>query len=677
MQQSEVPLHSLRLLVQACAGVLLGALVAMLISVSFFKVGGKGLNIPDEILPWNTNNILFKPREKSFYLLSMALGWLGAYIASAKVWRASVLAILGMLFLALPIITFLAHKILQLDQYWWLLGLVTGISLIAMLMMMRRSQAYVPGRMNDQPIAWSWKYYLLCTVIIVLVVIPYSFTELALRVGMEMHVVSFMIGPALYFLGNHLLPGLDYFTQYSLGMGWLFSFFLGQSAEQTILNYTYFVIAMIGLFYLQLLVALLWLYRSRVTALMVTLVSLILLFHTDRHFFDPSSSILRYPLLVTTAAALSYWLTTKRSWFAALLLSSSLALAIFFNTETGIISMVAVAAASILSAPSWKRMLLPVCAILAASIVIFVLVLLTVFGTQIFQVEFFTSLIKPFLIYGKVGFGGWLINWSFADFNWFYNWVAPGIAIATLALIVRATEIDDVARPRMAMLAFFTIAGLLMMAKFINMSIIAVWQVNALGFLIALGWWLQILTRHASLVGLGKPVMAMVTLGILVLLTLTDDARNPSEYAMRSWIKYPSLLKGVVVASDHPHLQSMADIPAKRDIELIAKFTAAREPVAIIGLHDWAYLVGAHRPPLMAFLPSVTIFTKTQLTTTSQRLLKTKYLFLLKSKQSNEPLIEGALHDVLMPDFHKHYVLEAEGVHLNVWRRVGAMENQK
>ena len=40
-----------------------------------------------------------------------------------------------------------------------------------------------------------------------LIIFPSSFQAVAARIGMEMHVVSFLVGPSLYFLGHGLLPG--------------------------------------------------------------------------------------------------------------------------------------------------------------------------------------------------------------------------------------------------------------------------------------------------------------------------------------------------------------------------------------------------------------------------------------------------------------------------------------
>ncbi len=79
--------------------------------------------------------------------------------------------------------------------------------------------------------------------------LPYSFEAVAAKVGYEPHLVSFLIGPALYAFGDGLVPGLDYFTQYSVGLGWVFSFFLASTATLTLINYVGFIAVSMLLFY--------------------------------------------------------------------------------------------------------------------------------------------------------------------------------------------------------------------------------------------------------------------------------------------------------------------------------------------------------------------------------------------------------------------------------------------
>ena len=122
---------------------------------------------------------------------------------------------------------------------------------------------------------------------------------------------SFVIGPALYFLGDGLLPGTDYYTQYSIGYPWLFHFVMGQSADHAILVGVIVIIVATWLFYAHLIYLLYWLYRSWTAAAIVAFIPLLLGFVYSyaypTPFVAPSSSILRYPLLTVCTLLTSLW----------------------------------------------------------------------------------------------------------------------------------------------------------------------------------------------------------------------------------------------------------------------------------------------------------------------------------------------------------------------------------
>src|SRR5262249_16464137 len=120
-----------------------------------------------------------------------------------------------------------------------------------------------------------------------------------------------------------------------------------------------------------------------------------------------------------------------------------------------------------------------------------------VFGPPALTIQFFMGLIEPLTIYGIAGFGAWPIAWTLREWNWFYNLAAPGITLATIGIMPRIVGTGLVDRPRATLVTFFSVCGVLMAAKFINMSIVSVWQVNALGFLIVLGWWAVVAARTA------------------------------------------------------------------------------------------------------------------------------------------------------------------------------------
>ena len=133
------------------------------------------------------------------------------------------------------------------------------------------------------------------------------------------------------------------------------------------------------IFFAELLWLMRWLYRSWTAAVILVFSFAIILFHGDRHFFDPSSSILRYPLLIISAWLLSIWIVQPNSFKNKLALSSSLALSIFFNTETGIITVLSVILAALLQEQGFLKKIASLCWLGIITFAVFLLLMLTVF----------------------------------------------------------------------------------------------------------------------------------------------------------------------------------------------------------------------------------------------------------------------------------------------------------
>lgn len=683
MTKSIDSLYSFRLLGQACVGVLLGALFAMLLAGVLWPVGGKTTVIPDGLLPWTVDYIFFKPREKGFYLLSMLFGFIGAYLTTTRLWRLRLLYLYLGLIASIPISNFLAGRVLQENDSFLKLSLLLIILVLFSIFVHRKGRRMVPVSKPTVSNLFQWKFYLIFLLVITALLLPASFTEVAAHVGMDLHVVVFIIGPALYFLGDHLLPGIDYFSQYSVGMGWLFSHILSSTAEHARVNYTYFVIIAMWLFYAQIFYLLHWLYRSWVPTVIVCLLSLILLFHGRAHFVDPSSNILRYPLFGVCAWLLARYAERSGSIVRHLFLAAGIALSIFFNTETGIIFALAATLAYLLSERHFYPALLSVVGMGIASVSFLLLLLVAVFGHRVLQFDFLYSLVEALLIYGQIGFGGFPISWTLNDLNWFYNLVAPGIVLATLALIARTGWNTEGDRPRLTVLAFFAIAGLFMQAKYVNRSLVGVWQMSTLGLLVPFGWWAMMLARRFKNSILKLPLLDGVTLrgssivwAIAIIATVrlaafSNDVSNSADYGLRSWVYYPSLVKSFFWKQEGcAKFDCVPNRPAAKDVALIQQRTQPGEQVAIIDSYDWAYLVSAHRPPLMFFLPSEIIFTKRDLAESLDRLQHTPYLFLPKGI-NKEPSIGGdpCIKNALMPTFHEKYIFDGEGERLVAWRR--------
>jgi len=452
--------------------------------------------------------------------------------------------------------------------------------------------------------------------------------EVAERVGYEPHVVSFIIGPATYAFGNHLVPGIDYFTQYSVGLPYLFSWFLGSTGDAAVLNYVRLMVGAMFFFYLGLFYYLQWLLHSWKWALATTVTVLLLQFHGDRSFFDPSSYVLRYPLLIVTIWATSVWVGRNYSWSSTALVATSIGSSLFLNTETGLYQALAVTAVgAVCSRGSVRGLLISVIPGLGGVAILTIFCRLA-FGEAVISRQFFDGLTLPFLIYGG-GFGGVPIDWRYG-WHILYNIVAPGVAVVTVVLCTRKLWQDNLpsqSRARFAAVMMFCFTALLMSAKYINMSLVGLWHVNAIGFLVVLAWWgqqMQHLFLNTRITSKSFHFLSAVCLAglaatVISLVVYTNDPRNPNTYGLQAWSQYPALLSPRAWRARPTCRELACSAPriSPLDIDLINRWAPPGQRVAVLGSYDWAYLIQARRASWFHFLPSSAIFTRQQLAASS------------------------------------------------------------
>ena len=677
--------ESLRMFLQACFGALIGVIAAMAIAHAAFPPDGPATSVPPGILSEHLASFRVEPREKSFYLLSLVLGTLGGTLATAGVLRSRVAcALLGALLAAsIPLNTAFARRTLQGHLPAWVglavaVILATGLA-IALRRSAPRAHVHCAVPVASDKASRRWIYALLL-VAITLIIVPSSLVTVAVHLGLQFSYVSFIVGPSLYFLGHGLLPGIDYYAQYGVGLGWVFSLFPGTNTQEVLLHYVALAVTVTWLFYAHLILILQWLYRSWLAAATVSILSLILLFHTAVHFEDPSSTVLRYPLLTVCAALLARWVAEPGNWFRLLALALAIATCLFLETETGIITAIAVTLGFVAVSPWRQAMFLWLTALGFATLCLFLLLLFIIFGRGALTLQFLEGWIEPLTIYGVAGLGAWPILWTLKYWNWLYNFVAPGMALATVAVAIRAGRDDRLDRPRTAVLVYFAVSALLMMAKFINMSLVAVWQMNALGMLVAVGWWAVVVARALPPITRFRAVpipirsivaSAMLTLPVALAAT-TSDRRNPTDYALKSWLKYPALaLAPFHSTTGCTTLECVANLPDPRDVALVRDRTEPGEPVAIVGgLYDWTYLIDAHRPPAMSFLPSFATFTKRQLEASVSRVETVDYCFFVLGPDGKPSISNAELSADIMPIIERDFVFDGAGKNLGAWKRL-------
>ena len=336
----------------------------------------------------------------------------------------------------------------------------------------------------------------ICVLIMAAFVIPIEATSIAAFIGFDMHMASFMIGPATYSFGKNLVPGIDYFTQYSVGTPWLFSFFLAPTATATMVNAVWFVVAEILIFQLSLLFFLRWFLRSWSWALVVGLACLMLQFGTSSPLYAPSSTSARYPLLIICVMAFVHWIRRDSAWPATLLLAAALASAIFLNTETGIYICAAAAIVAVIMGPGFVVPVVRTVALGAATLVFFLVWNTIAFGPGVLQIQYLLLLLEPLMLYtgGLVALADRMARRLPLDLQC----RLPGIALASVAWVAASVRLENPPCPRthLAALAMVALVGLFMTAKYINMSIVGLWQVNAVCLLVVVAWWMRALLQQ-------------------------------------------------------------------------------------------------------------------------------------------------------------------------------------
>lgn len=455
---------------------------------------------------------------------------------------------------------------------------------------------------------------------------------------LDAHRVSFCVGPALYRYGDGLVPALDLFSQYGVGQGFFFAPFLAATVRRTIENFFVLHFAVVLAFFLMGYHFLSWLLRSRGWALGVCLTSVVGQFYGSggqtRFSITPSVSAYRAPLLIVTAAIM-VWLFRRRSPMApALLLGGCLGLSIFWQTDTGLATLVAALAGIVLlRRPVGQALRVALLAGTMAGVTFFAFGRLA-YGPNFLSLAFVQHLFAPWLWY--VG-GDLTLN----GFPWDFDNGLPVVLLALLGCLTllgqfTATYHDSRHRlpPRGAGLAFLACVGLLLHAKYAVRPIFGYWAGASLPSLAVVAWLVKnrlprlcrslpmgprLASRLAAFIALVGA--AWVTAGVW---DTTEQAFGELVYGWRAISGYNGIPKAVLQTAvewvgapprrDPPSANAMPEVAGtpkkhrmqgitKADRELIRSNTEEGERVAIISAIDWAFLLEAKRPPRYYILP--------------------------------------------------------------------------
>ena len=181
--------------------------------------------MPDGLLAWNLPNVWLKPREKGFYLLSLVarrnLRLFRDLQNFARQGTGSEFLVDTHFFGAVRNLVIAQDaRAARHFSSRHLPRSVSAAALVALICNCAASPLLRSGSISrEAPESHPklWPYFVILG-IMTLILDPVFIRGRGGKIGLNHHPVSFVIGPALYFLGNGLLPGLDYYTQYSIGV---------------------------------------------------------------------------------------------------------------------------------------------------------------------------------------------------------------------------------------------------------------------------------------------------------------------------------------------------------------------------------------------------------------------------------------------------------------------------
>jgi len=507
---------------------------------------------------------------------------------------------------------------------------------------------------------------------------PYPFS--ALLDGWDLknaHAISYLIGPALLSQVPGNLPNVNYFSQYSLGVPYIFSWALSSDIAQVVSRYLYGMTVGMVLFTALYYYLVSRLYSSRFWGFVFTLLMLVLLAHSIP-WSEPSSSPLRFAFFPLCAIALlKYGLEKPRSAATGGLLS---ALAIINNTETGIHTALAFATVLFVASPSWKQFLQRSVLLLATTILGVVVMSMLLYGWGAVSLDFLIGNLRPLIVYSVVGYGNYPLPWDFKHWTWMQCLVVPGLATLLLALLYYKAWTNRALGRADQTLVFCSAFGLLLFVKFLYRSFLALGHVNGGPLIVVLGFWFVFALRKIIEVNRWRPDLVNVAAFALslaaflaFLYTFRENYPGADVGYHASWPKFPSVLNrmtDVVSGSQEavPLSRQVTTMFSDADVHLIQTHSTESEPVWIYADEDWAYLLRAQRKPASTALPIVHILMERDLIAMKTKFDRAaaQYVFVQKKYEnllvSNHPL-------AMFPKFGEHYALFATGDNLDVYKR--------
>jgi len=673
----------LRRLATAAWGVCCGAFIAIAITAALILVRGDTYDHPHpdllsseylkhfEDVPWQERY------ERTWYALTCVLGALGGWLATrylrAEMWW-TVPAIVAFV----PAGAWMCRGVFKghthLDRF-------VATAAILSLPLLRRYFRPDTSAMESPAIPEvdhsSRRMWLMAgvvclplTALLYGVTGPHDVATVASECNKELHVASYIVGPAMYYRAPGIVPGLDFESHYGIGHAYSFSFFMGKGGlENTLQRYVLFVLVVCILYYLSAFLVLTDWLRNVGAALAVT--ALLFCVSSEGLSYNlPSCSPVRYPFLFAFLFALVRGVDQYGLRWCAIA-GGIAGLSLFWQTDVGLYALAAgaalyLAAAIFLGGAWWRAGLY-----LATGLGSFAALCLLCFGPRVLSITFAERLLEPLLLYAT-GFGNYLMNWK-PGWGYWYNFIGPGLAVASVAVMIGHGRR---AMPPRAVLygAAASLLGLAMLFKWVNRSIDILWSLNGGLVMVVAGWWLwlgwqALAARLASdsrpSVAFARQGAALASILVLTVLAMRLDARmaspihhggssSPVVRVTERLLQFRNPINAArkgIGPSIHP---SPTDAASTHYLRIHTRRT---ERVTVICGADWNFLVDAGRAPRLTWLQLFLIHSPVLLDRCADDLRNSDRVFVDRNALGALKSLNARAHDVVAPILAERFVL--------------------
>ena len=662
----------LRRLLVAGWGVCCGVLIATAITAALILVRGDTYDHPHpallsseylkhfEDVPWQERY------ERTWYALSCLLGALGGWMAT-RYSRAGMLWTLPAVIAFVPAAAWICRGIFKgqtnLDRF-------LATAAILSLPLWRRSSR--PQSDLDVPppaleVARSQRRMWLTAGVVCVplagllygVLGPHDVATVASECNSELHVASYIVGPALYYRAPDVVPGLDFESHYGIGHAYSFSFVMGSGGlQKTLQRYVLFVLIVCILYYLSAFLVLTDWLRNVGAAFGVTLF-LVGVSCEGLSYNLPSCCPVRYPFLfVFLFAAVRGVGPQGNRWCGVA--GGVGGLSLFWQTDIGLYTLAAgvalyLAAALFLGGGAWRPAVF-----LASSLGSFAAFCLVSFGPRVLSITFAERLLEPLLLYAT-GFGNQLMYWK-PGWGYWYNLLGPGLAMASVAVLIGHGRRSS--PPPRAVLygAAASLLGLAMLFKWVNRSIDILWSLNGGLVVVVAGWWIWLGWRALAVrlasesrpgLGMARQAAAAAVLVALAVQAARLDSRSAtakyqggSSSPIVRAVNWLSEFRNPINAARKGIGPSIRPSPTDPEsTRYLRSHTRRTERVAVISGAEWNYLADAGRAPRLAWLQLFLVHSPVLLDRCANDLRHSDRIFVDRYAVASLRMTNPAVHD--------------------------------